>query len=510
MTRPAPASARPSAYPLRFAALLAALSGALYALAFPPFALRPAAALALVPLFAAAARVSPARAAALGVLWATVATACVTWWMPRMLHAFFDVPLAAGAGWLVALGALAIGPAYALFAAWLAWSARRGAPAPWTIGAAWLCAEWLRAHGPVGSPWALLGYAAVGTPLAQAADLAGPAAPGWAFAVANAAAAGLALPALRAPRARAHAAGALLLLAALAGYGALRLGQRFDAGSPFPVAVIQSGVTWSYAFDPAESELHLRRHLTLTEAARTRAPRLVVWPEHAVDFYLRDESPERAALLAAFAAEEPALVLGAPHYERPDGRARYLNSVFLVTGGEVAARSDKARLVPFAERSPLGALAPALGGKWTAGAPRVLAAPSGRLGAFVCAEAMFPDVARTLAREGAELLINPSNDFWFRAEPAARLQLETASLRAIEERRWLVRATPTGYSALVDPHGSIRARAPWGEPAVLAGEIALSSATTPFQHAGEAPMALAAAVVVLSTLLRLGRSDPSR
>ena len=184
--------------------------------------------------------------------------------------------------------------------------------------------------------------------------------------------------------------------------------------------------------------------------------------------------------------------------------------MFLVTGGAVAGRSDKARLVPFAERSPLGAFAPALGGKWTAGTPRVLAAPSGRLGAFVCAEAMVPDVARTLAREGAELLVNPSNDFWFRAEPAARLQLETASLRAIEERRWLVRATPTGFSAIVDPHGSIRASTGWGEAAVLSGEVALSRATTPFQLVGDAPIALAALAVVLSTMLRIGRSDSSR
>ena len=492
------------------AALLAALSGALYALAFPPFALRPIAVLALVPLFAAAALLAPARAAAVGLIWATVATACLTWWLPRMLHAFFAVPPAAGAAWLAALGALAIGPAYALFAAWLAWSARRGAPAPCTIGAAWLCAEWLRAHGPVGSPWALAGYAAVGTPLAQAADLAGPAAPGYAFAVANAALAGLAIPALRTPRARLHAASALALLLALAGYGAVRLGQRFDVGEPFPVAVIQSGVTWSYAFEPAESEPHLRRHLALTESARAKAPRLVVWPEHAVDFYLRDASPERAALLAAFAAPEPALVLGAPHYERPGGAPRYLNSVFLVADGAVAGRSDKALLVPFAERSPLGALAPALGGGWVAGTPHVLDAPPGPLGAFVCAEAMVPDVARKLAREGAALLVNPSNDFWFRAEPAARLQLETASLRAIEERRWLVRATPTGYSALVDPHGRIRAETPYGKAAVLEGEVALARRTTPFQRAGEAPVALAAVAVVLSTVRRLRTPDLPR
>jgi apolipoprotein N-acyltransferase len=420
-----------------------------------------------------------------------------------MLRAFFDVPEPAGIAALGALGALAIGPAYALFAAWLAFCARRRAPAPYTIGAAWLCAEWLRTHGPVGSPWAQAGHAAFGTPLAQAADLAGPAAPGFAFAVANAALAGLLVPALRTPRARLHAAGAIALLAMLAGYGVLRTGQRFDEGEPIPVAVIQSGVTWTYAFDEDAGALHLRRHLELTASAQSGAPRLVVWPEHAIDFYLRDSSPERASLLAAFAAPEPALVLGAPHYERPSGVARYLNSVFLVQGGAVDARSDKSRLVPFAERSPLGALAPSLGGDWVAGSPRVLPAAPAKIGAFVCAEAMTPDVARRLAREGAELLVNPSNDFWFRSESAARLQLETAAFRAIEERRWLVRATPTGWSALVDPHGRVRATAPYGAAAVLTGEVRRARYTTPFQRAGDAPIAVAAAVVALATARRI-------
>lgn len=486
------------------------VSAALYTLAFPPLALRPLAAVALVPFFAAAAGAGVVRAAGLGLLWAAAATAGVTWWMPRMLRAFFEVPLPVGVGWLLALGVLAIGPAYAAFAAWLAWSARRGAASPWSIGAAWIVTEWLRAHGPVGSPWALAGYAAVGTPFAQSADLAGPAAPGYAIAVANAALAGLAVSALRARRARVHAAGALLLALALLGYGALRLGQRFGEDAPISVAVIQSGVTWSYAFDPAKSKPHLARQLALTQQALSRRPRLVVWPEHAVDFYLRDASPERAALLAAFAGSDTTLVLGAPHYVRPGRGARYLNSVFLVAGGAVAARSDKTQLVPFAERSPFGAWLPSWGGDWSAGAaPRVLPAAPAPLGAFLCAEAMRPDVARRLARDGAELLINPSNDFWFRSESAARLQLETASLRAIEERRWLVRATPTGFSALVDPHGRIRGATRFGEAVVLEGEVARSRAPTPFQTLGEWPQALAFGAVAVASLSRL-RVAPAR
>jgi apolipoprotein N-acyltransferase len=491
-------------------ALLALASAGLYGLCFPPLALRPLAALALVPFFAAAAA-SPVRVAAgLGLLWGAAATAVVTSWLPGMLGGFFGVPRPAGVAALAALGALGIGPAYAAFAAWLAWSARRRAPAPWEVAAAWLAAEWLRSHGPLGSPWALAGYAAVGTPFAQVADLAGPAGPGFLVALANAALASLVVPRLRPRRAALHAAGAGLVLLAAALYGAARLAQPFGEGTPLRVAVVQGGVTWGYRFDPARSEPNLKRYLELHAAALARAPELVVWPEHAIDFYLHDPSPQRDALSAALDGGGPALVLGAPHYAREGGVVHYLNSVFLLERGAVKGRSDKTKLVPFAERSPLGALLPAADGTYVAGAePRVLRGEGAAIGAFLCAEAMFPDVARRLAAEGAELLVNPSNDFWFASASAARLQLETASLRAIEERRWLLRATPTGYSALVDPHGRLVQVSGYGGAETLHGELLRSSAETPYQRLGELPQLVAFAGVAIASLARL-RAEPAR
>lgn len=489
---------------LATSALLVLASAALYALSFPPLGLRLLAPLALALVCVAAARSRPGAALALGLLWGAAATFAVTSWLPEMLSAFFGVGRPLGLAALLALGALGIGPAYAAFAGWLAWSARRRPPALFTVAAAWLAAEWLRAQGPFGSPWALAGYASVGTPFAQLADLAGPAGPGYLVALGGASLAALAARGLRPPRFRAQLAAVAALLAAAWVYGSLRLAQPFGEGEPLPVAVVQSGVTWSYRFDPARSLPSLERTLALHREALAGAPRLVVWPEHAIDFYLRDPSPERAALRAGLDGGEADLVLGAPHYTRPGGHARYFNSVFLISRGEVAGRSDKTRLVPFAERSPFGALWPRAGGDYVAGAaPRVLPGAEAAIGAFLCAEAMWPDVARRLAADGAELLVNPSNDFWFASASAAELQLETASLRAIETRRWLLRATPTGYSALVDPHGRIVRRSPYGGPALLHGEVRRSRAATPYQRLGDAPQHLAFAGVALATLARL-------
>jgi apolipoprotein N-acyltransferase len=492
------------------------VSAALYALAFPPASLRPLAWLSLAPFFAAVAGVSALRGAALGLIWAVAATAGVTWWFPRMLEGFFELraPLALAA--LGALAVFAVGPAYAVFGAWLAWVSRCRAAAPWLVAAGWTCAEWARAHGPLGSPWALSGYAAVGTPWIQSADLGGPYLAGSLLAAANAALASLVRANwTRGPdpfstrstrRAGVHVVGVAAVAAAAGVYGLWRLGERYGEGEPIPVAVVQGGLTWSFRFDPSQSEAHLRRYLELGAQARAAAPRLVVWPEHAVDFYLRDPGPERDALLAVQGDGAPDLVLGAPHYARDQGAVRYLNSVFLLSQGRVAARSDKTRLVPFAEHSPFGAWLADWSGHYAPGAgPRVLPAAAAPVGAFLCAEAMDPDAARRLAADGAELLANPSNDFWFSAAPAARLQLETASVRAIEERRWLLRATPTGYSALVDPHGRVAALSEYGAASVLHGEVRRSRAVTVYQRLGDAPLGVAAAAVVLASAGRARR-----
>lgn len=80
-----------------------------------------------------------------------------------------------------------------------------------------------------------------------------------------------------------------------------------------------------------------------------------------------------------------------------------------------------------------------------------------RLGAFLCAELLDASVARALVRDGAELLVNPANDSWVSPAASAHL-LQIAALRAIENRRALVRATSTGFSAVIDAHGAVRAQ----------------------------------------------------
>lgn len=480
--------------------LACAGSALLYGLLFPPFGLAWLAPLALAPYLWAIAGARPLAAAGLGLAWATLATAAAAWWLPRLLGSYFELtPLAAGAG-LVGVGLLTVGPFQAAFAAWLAWRWRRGAPALVAVGAAWALAELARSHGPVPNPVSLLAYGAPAV-LAQMADLAGP----WgigallaacAAALARAGHEGLASAGAR--RALAGAGAALLLAWA---YGEWRLAEPFDTGEPVRVAVVQGAVVHPRSGERPGGGASVERHLALTRSALAARPELVFWPEFAVDFYLAERNAPGAHLRRQLAALAVPLVTGGSHYVFAADGTRYYNSVFALDArGRLGGRYDKTRLVPFAESAPLGPGWTADGGPYTPGASLVpLATAAGPVGAFVCGEALFPSVARGLAQSGAALLANPSNDHWFGAAAGAEQHLDVARMRAIENRRWLVRPTTTGVSAVIDPHGRVVARSRSAGPEVLTATVRRSDVVTPVQRWGDAPVLAGLGIVAISS-----------
>jgi apolipoprotein N-acyltransferase len=134
--------------------------------------------------------------------------------------------------------------------------------------------------------------------------------------------------------------------------------------------------------------------------------------------------------------------------------------------------------------------------------PTGLRTRSGLMGALVCFEAMYPELVRTIVAGGVEMLANLSNDAWFGHATPAEQHLDMAALRAVETRRWLVRAATTGVSAIVDPWGRVVARIEFGRPGVISGEIRRSHAETVYQTWGDAP---AWGAVGLALAASLGR-----
>jgi apolipoprotein N-acyltransferase len=467
-------------------ALLTLATALLFGLSFPPVGAAPLAWVALVPFLVALARVPPLRAAGLALLLAPAGALGVTWWFPSMVSAYFGTTALVGALAWLAFCTASVGLQLVPFAVWTSWMARRGAASPLLIAAAWGACEFLRARVWVGNPWGLMAYSQLSwLPAVQLADATGPYGPGMVLVGVNAVLAGLLAPALRGRHFRRSAAAALLLAGAALGYGFYRLGERRDEGDAVRVALVQPAVAAADRRTEAGRARAVARQLEATRQAVAGGSRLVVWPENAVDFYLEDPSPARDALLSALGDLDADVILGAPSYRHGEGGIRYRNSVYLVHRGTVAGRYDKMHLLPFAEET----YEPGLH-------PYALRTRAGLLGPFVCFEAMYPELVRRIVVGGAPLLANLSNDAWFGAPAAAREHLDMARLRAVEERRWLLRATTTGISAIVDPTGRVVAATEHGTPALLEGVVRPSHTVTPYQRWGDLVAWCALALVV--------------
>ncbi len=484
---------------------LALLSGVLYALALAPEAPPALAWIALVPLFAACARAGPRLGAACGAVFAGVASALLTLWFPGMLERYFGLaPTQAWLGWL-GLAICIDAPPYALLGAWLGWQARRAPVPPLLVGAGWLLAELLRSYGPVPAPFALLATSQLDTPWVQSADAIGAFGVGALVATGNAVLASMGAPVLRGRRPRRDLAFAAAMLLAAMLYGSDRLARAFADGPPLRVVVVQPDP--GPGSIPGEASQRFEQLLALTSEAAERAPDLVFWPESAVGFYPREPGAARARLLALTRSLRADLLLGAPHYRNGEPSTDYYSSVFALHEGRVTGRYDKIQLVPFADYAPSDRSPTNEPVRYRPGSdPRPLAVAGVSVGAFLCGEVLFPEVARALAQRGAGILANPSNDEWFGAPAPANHQLRAAALRAIENRRPLVRPTTGGYSAVIDAHGRILARSGFAKPAVLEARVRPSNATTLHQRAGSAVGLGAAGALALASFPRRRRS----
>jgi apolipoprotein N-acyltransferase len=174
-----------------------------------------------------------------------------------------------------------------------------------------------------------------------------------------------------------------------------------------------------------------------------------------------------------------------------------------VRDGRIAARYDKHRLVPFAEDDRLVRLFGRTPTGYTPGRGAfVLPGTDLRSGASLCLEGMFPHLARQAVRQGAEVLLTLSNDAWFGHPGPARQQLDIAALRAVETRRYLVRAAATGISAVIDPHGRALAETDFDVHRVLDSTVRASHARTPYERWGDAFAWVVIAGVAFATLNR--------
>jgi apolipoprotein N-acyltransferase len=416
---------------------------------------------------------------------------------------------------------LAVYPALAMGAAWV--FARRVKPrSGWVepdlgyvlaAAAAWIVTEWLRGVLFTGYPWNPLGVIWVPVPgIRNLAALIGT----YALSGVTVAVAGtLYLAAQRQYRAVAVAAIALL---------ALNLGwsNRCDyircisTASGTEVSIVQPNIGQDAVSRPDYAEFLLDRLLALSGKPGA-LPRLVVWPEGMVDYFVEDGYPRqwyrqdprlvRARIAAVLGPNDRALIGGtAVNFDRNDTVAGIANSVWsLGADGMLGGRYDKAHLVPYGEYLPMRTLLAPLGlARLVMGdidyvpgpGPRALALPGfGKAGIQICYEIIFSGQVVDEAHR-PDFLFNPSNDAWFgRWGPPQHLA--QARLRAIEEGLPILRSTPTGISALIDGHGRLLGTIPPGEQGAIRMPLPRPLAPTLFSKVGNWMVLLVAAAMGL-------------
>jgi apolipoprotein N-acyltransferase len=449
----------PAAGPAALRALAALVSGAAFVAAFPPLDLGGLAWVALVPLLWAVRGRAPREAFWLGYLWGAVGLGGVLWW----LTAF-------GPGaWALAALFTGIFPALALCtsAALAEGPGRRLGVL--LVPAVWTAVEFLRSHGPLAFPWALLGESQHrALVVAQIASVTGVYGLSFLVALVNAALSRLALG--RRALGPVALAAAALAAAAVWGHAALRApaGGAGPASGTFVAAVVQPEYAARFAWDARRAARDLVTLGRLTHEAARRGASLVVWPETASPTDIAGDPATLALIRAWVRGDRVSLIASALE----GGRT---NSAFsFAPDGVLAGRYDKMRLVPFAEF-----------GERAGRGPAVLPTPLGPVGIAICFESTFPEIARQSVAAGAGVLAVITNDAWFGGGAAALQHAAIAPFRAIEEGRYLLRAANGGLSEIIDPRGRVLASLPPGVRGVLVGRVAAREALTPYARFGD-------------------------
>ena len=430
------------------------------------------------------------------------------YWTGTVVRQYGDLPAPVAAILMVALSAyLAVYPSlFALIVDRLI--AGLGILGLSLAPAVWVTTELGRTYLFSGFPWEVLGYSQTTVlPVAQVASLFGVYGLSALVALVSTA---LALLVVDRTRARWWVtAVAAVAVAASVGWGSARLadGSLTREGTPIRVGLVQGNVPQDEKGDLARTSATLQTYDRLTREAAGRGARFVLWPESALPVFFEEDRPASDAIRRLAHDTRTFILLGSDQIERGTP-SRYYNAAYLMDpDGTIGAVYRKVHLVPWGEYVPwrriLFFVAPLVQAvsDFSPG-DRVVPLPVAghRASTAICYEVIFPDLAREAARQGSQLLTTITNDAWFGRSSAPWQHFEMASLRAIEQGRYLVRAANTGISGIVDPYGRVVARSPLFEETLIVGDVRFLDGQTVYARTGDL-LVYACAVATLAALL---------
>jgi len=505
--------------------LLAVVSGALTALSFPKFNLSFLAWISLIPLLFIILIHKPRQSFLLGLVAGCVHYGLLIYWIPSVPAHYGNVAL-----WLSFLIYIVFVLFLALFWAFFALVLAKINQA-FPQGAfflapfLWVSFEYILTYFLTGFPWELLGYSQYkNLPLIQMAAITG--------------VYGLSLVIvffqsmfvysmkfrLKSPF---FVTLAVIIALHAAGFWALEKGS--DEGLSFKAAVIQGDVSSDIYWDKVSEETIVNlfeKHIDLSRRAYQSGARLIIWPEFSVPLCfscnqkLYQDFKER---LYQFVKEtKTTLLLGTNEVASADGRLLYFNTALCLSPTLEQSRYYKMHLVPFGEYTPykkvfffiekmthaIGDITP--GRKYTLHRFSHL-----KFGSPICYEIIFPNLVRQFVKKGAHFLVTITNDGWYGRSSAPYQHFSMAILRAVENRRYLLRAATTGISGIIDPYGRVLAESKLMTETFLTANIIPSSKQTVYSRWGDLlsylSLTLSALFLILTMRKRIHeRKKPTR
>ena len=443
------------------------LSAVLLISAFPNLELWPLAWVALVPVLVVIARTSlPLRSFFLGWLFGSVFFYGSCYWLTYSMIHFGGLPTIL-AYLLLIPGALTVGIFPGFFATAIARAVRKwGLSALFLAPVFWAALEWARL-GVTGQLWNAIGYSQAFHPsLIQPAKWGGVYLVGFLIVSVNAS---LAFVLLRRSVTTVVCAGMVIVVIGIIIFADDRSSTAEHtsltrATDPVVIA-IQPNVPMDLVKSVADMRMLATRHFELSEAALSKLPndgrpRLVIWPESPMNFGYGGDALLRERLGSFAKTHRTSILLNSQEVAPNDGI--HNSAVLINEQGSLVTQYDKIRLLPFGEYVPLPSWAPGAGlirgivGDFTPGTNyRLMPVGDVRAGVFICIESAYPSVARNFTAEGADVLINISNDGYLGPTAVIRQHLSNAVFRAVENRRPVLRVTNTGITALITPRGTV-------------------------------------------------------
>ena len=434
---------------------------------------------------------SPAQAARYGLCFGLGFFVSNVHWVYISMHSFGGMP-----GWLAAGCTLLFAAYLALFPALAAWLSRRlpcpeSVRLPLLLPTVFIATEWLRGWLFTGFPWASVGTS-------QVRQLAG-----W-FPIFGVYGVGFLLALTASLMIWQWRWGLLaLMFFILSGQGLRVVAWTQPTGNSIRVSLVQGGILQSERWDMRLFDQTLSRYYDLVHQTRGQ---LILLPEAAIPVLLSDVPKDYLAALRYLATSRDATLISG---FITGSEGKYFNSVLTLTGEPQIY--SKHHLVPFGEFIPLPSVfswiyefmhMPMSGFSRGGLGQAPLKVGATRLAANVCYEDIFGNELRHTAAQST-LLANVSNMAWFDGSWAADQHLQMARVRALESGRWMIRATNTGATAIINDRGKIISQLAPGVPDVLEGVVENRTGLTPYLRWGDTPV-LGFFGVVLFLLTSLG------